>query len=85
MKSFSKDAISHCRDSIEGRLVTGVDELKRPDCANVTEKTGKDAEVETSGSLKDNEDITNMGMSLSKKKPRSSLKMMKAGKQAPRF
>ena len=32
----------HCltiRDSIEGKLVTAVDELKGPDCGNVTEET----------------------------------------------
>jgi hypothetical protein len=36
-KSFAKDAISHRGDSIEGKLVTAVDELKVPDCGNATE------------------------------------------------
>ena len=27
-KAFARDAISHCGDSIEGKLVTAVDELK---------------------------------------------------------
>jgi hypothetical protein len=42
------DAISHCGDSIEGKVVTAVDELKVPDCGNATEETEKDAEVEKS-------------------------------------
>ena len=29
-KSFAKDAISHCGDSIESKVVTAVDELKEP-------------------------------------------------------
>ena len=43
-KAFSRDAISHCGDSIE----TAVDELKVPDCGNAKEETEKDAEVEKS-------------------------------------
>ena len=27
-KSFARDAISHCQDSMKGKLVTAVDELK---------------------------------------------------------
>ena len=34
---LAKNAISHCGDTIEGKLVTAVDELKVPDCGNVTE------------------------------------------------
>jgi S-ribosylhomocysteine lyase LuxS involved in autoinducer biosynthesis len=47
-KSLAKDAISHCGDSIEGKVVTAVDELKEPECGNATEETEKDAEVEKS-------------------------------------
>ena len=47
-KSLAEDAISHCGDSIEGKVVTAVDELKEPDCGNATEETEKDAEVEKS-------------------------------------
>ena len=36
-KSFTRDAISQDRDSIEGKLVTVVDELKGFDCGNATE------------------------------------------------
>ena len=36
-KSLAKDAISHCGDSSEVKLVTAVDELKVPDCGNETE------------------------------------------------
>jgi hypothetical protein len=43
---LAKDATSHCGDSIEGKVVTAVDELKEPDCDNATEETEKDAEVE---------------------------------------
>jgi hypothetical protein len=32
-KSLANNAISHCGDSIEGKVVTAVDELKEPDCA----------------------------------------------------
>ena len=47
-KSLAKDAISHCGDSIEGKVVTAVDELKEPDCGNATEETEKDFEDEKS-------------------------------------
>ena len=44
-KSLAKDTISG--DSIEGKLVTAVNELKGgPDCGNATEESEKDAEVE---------------------------------------
>jgi hypothetical protein len=45
MFSITK-GISHCGDSIEGKLVTADDELNAPDCGNATNKTEKDAEVE---------------------------------------
>ena len=32
-----RDAISPCGDSIEGKLVTPVDELKEPDCGNASQ------------------------------------------------
>jgi hypothetical protein len=47
-KAVARYAISHFWDSIEGKLVTAVDELKGPDCGNTTEETEKDAEVEKS-------------------------------------
>ena len=43
-----KKYISHDRDSIEGKLVTAVDELKWPDCGNTTKETEKSAEVKRS-------------------------------------
>ena len=46
--TISLDAISHCGDSIESKIVTAVDELKVPNCGNATEETEKDAEVEKS-------------------------------------
>ena len=82
-KSFAKDAISHRGDSIEGKLVTAVDELKVPDCGNATEQTEKDAEVENSKDI--DEDTNDMDtLRLSKNRPRSGLNMMLAGKQSPR-
>ena len=36
-KSLAKNATSHCEDSIEGKLVTAVVELKVPDFGNATE------------------------------------------------
>ena len=36
-KSLAKNATSHFEDSIEGKLVTPVVELKVPDCFNATE------------------------------------------------
>ena len=75
------DAISHCGDSIEGKVVTAVDELKEPDCGNATEETEKDAEVEKSDYI----DTNNMDkLRLSKNRPRSCLNMMQAEKQSPR-
>jgi hypothetical protein len=47
-KLLAKDAISHCGDSIEDKVMTAVDELKEPNCGNSTEETEKDAEVEKS-------------------------------------
>ena len=77
------DAISHCGDSIEGKVVTAVDELKEPDCGNATEETEKDAEVEKSDYI--DEDTNDMDkLRLSKNRPRSCLNMMQAEKQSPR-
>jgi hypothetical protein len=45
-KSFAKDTISHCGDSIEGKLMTAVDELIGVACGNATEETEKDVMVE---------------------------------------
>ena len=45
-KYFTKVAIYHCGDSIEGKCVAAVAELKRPDCGNATKETDKDAEDE---------------------------------------
>ena len=42
-RTIFKHAISHCRDSIENKLVTAVDDLKEPDCGNATDETEKDA------------------------------------------
>ena len=38
-KSFAKDAIFHCEDSIEGKRVTIVDELKEHGCSNAIKET----------------------------------------------
>ena len=79
----SQDAIVHCGDSIEGKRVTGVDELKMPDCGYATEETEKDAEVEKSDYIDKN--TNNMDkLRLSKNRPRTCLIMMQAGKQSPR-
>ena len=67
-KSFTRDAISHDRDSIEGKLVTAVDELKWPDCGNTTTETEKNAEAEKSDYV--DEDTNNLDR-LSKMKQRS--------------
>ena len=81
--TISLDAISHCGDSIEGKVVTAVDELKEPDCGNATEETEKDAEVEKSDYI--DEDTNDMDkLRLSKNRPRSCLNMMQAEKQSPR-
>ena len=47
-KSFAKDAIFHCEDSIEVKCVTAVNELKGQDCSNAIKQTEKDADVENS-------------------------------------
>jgi hypothetical protein len=74
-KAFARDAISHCGDSID----TAVDELKVPDCCSSKEETEKDAEVEKSDYV--DEDTNDLDKRrLTKKKPWSCLKMMKAGK-----
>jgi hypothetical protein len=63
--------------------LTAVNELKGPDCGNVTEETEKDAEVEKSEDI--DEDTKDMDkLRLSKNRPRSCLNMMQAGKQSPR-
>ena len=68
-KAVARYAISHCGDSIEGKLVIAVDELKGPDCGNATEETEKDAEVEKSDYV--NEDTNDLdNLSLSKKRPK---------------
>ena len=65
-KSLAKDVISHCGDSIEGKVVTAVDELKKPNCGIATEETEKDAEVEKSDYI--NEDaISHCGDSIESK------------------
>jgi len=68
-KSLDKETISHCGDSIEGKLVTAVDELKGgPDCGNATEGSEKDAEVEKSDYI--DEDPNDMDkLRLSKNRP----------------
>ena len=38
-KSFTKDAIFHCEDYIEGKRVTIVDELKEHGCSNAIKET----------------------------------------------
>jgi hypothetical protein len=82
-KSLAKDAISHCGDSIEGKVVTAADELKELDCGNATEENEKDAEVEKSDYI--DEDTNDMDkLRLSKNRPRSCLNMMQAEKQSPR-
>jgi hypothetical protein len=69
-KSFTRDANSHDRDSIEGKLVSAVDELKWPDCGKTTKETEKNAEVEKSDYV---DEVTNSldKLRLSKMKPRS--------------
>jgi hypothetical protein len=68
-KAVARYAISHCGDSIEGKLVTAVDELKGPDCGNATEETEKDAEVEKSDYV--DEDTNDLDkLKLSKKRPK---------------
>ena len=81
--SLAKDAISHCGDSSEGKVVTAVDELKEPDCGNATEVTEKDAEVEKSDCIDENTNDMDK-LRLSKNRTRSSLYMMQAEKQSPR-
>ena len=44
-KLFRSKSLAHCGDSIEGELVTAVDELRGPDCGNATKETENDAEV----------------------------------------
>jgi hypothetical protein len=80
---LAKDVISHCGDSIEGKLVTAVDELKEPDCGNATEETEKDAEVEKLDYI--DEDTNDLDkLRLSKNRRRSCLNMMQAEEQSPR-
>ena len=56
-KAVARYIISQCGDTIEGKLVTGIDELKWHDCGNATEETEKDAEVEKSDYVdKDSDD-----------------------------
>jgi hypothetical protein len=57
-KSFTRDAISHDRDSIEGKLMTAVDDLKWHDCGNTTKETETNAEVEKSDYV--DEDTNNL-------------------------
>ena len=67
-KAVARYAISHCGDSIEGKHVTAVDELKGPDCGNATEETEKDAEVEKSDYV--DEDTNDLDKRrISKKRP----------------
>ena len=69
-KLFTRDAIFYDRDSIEGKLVTAVDELKWHDFVNTTKETEKNAKVEKSDYV--DEDTNNLEkLSLSKMKPRS--------------
>ena len=82
-KSLAKDAISHCGGSIEGKLVTTVDELKRPDHGNATEETEKDAKDDKSDYIDEDTNDKNK-LSLSKNRPRSCLNMTQASKQSPR-
>jgi hypothetical protein len=68
-KADARYAISHCGDSIEGKLVIAVDELKGPDCGNATEETEKDAEVEKSDYV--DEDTNDLDkLRISKKRPK---------------
>jgi hypothetical protein len=63
--------------------VTAVDKLTEPDCGNATEETEKDAEVEKSDYIdEDNNDMDKLR--LSKNRTRSCLNMMQAEKQSPR-
>jgi hypothetical protein len=39
ISGIARDAISHCGDSIEGKLLTAVDELKGPEFGNATDET----------------------------------------------
>ena len=45
-QEFAKVAIFHCGDSIEGKRVASVAELKGPDCGSATKENDKDAKVE---------------------------------------
>jgi hypothetical protein len=82
-KAVARYAISHCGDSIEGKLVTADDELKGPDCGNATEETEKDAEVEKSDYVdEDTNDLDKLW--LSRRDPRSCLNIMNAVKSSPR-
>jgi hypothetical protein len=76
-------AISYCGNSIEGKLVNAVNELKGPDCGNATEETDKDVKVKKSDYVDDDTNGLDK-LRLSKKKPKSCLNMMKAGKSSPR-
>ena len=67
-KAVARYAISHCGDSIEGKLVINVDELKGRDCGNATEETEKDAKVEKSDYV--DEDTNDLDkLRISKKRP----------------
>jgi hypothetical protein len=55
---LAKDAISHCEDSIEGKVVTADDELKEPDCSNATEETEKSDYID-----EDMNDMDKLGLS----------------------
>jgi hypothetical protein len=83
--SLAKDAISHCGDSIEGKVVTAVEELKEPDCGNATEETEKELRSQVEKSDYIDEDTNNMDKRrLSKNITRCCLNMMQAEKQSPR-
>jgi hypothetical protein len=72
-----------CGDSIEGKVVNDVDELKGSDCGNATEETEKDGKVEKSDYV--DEATNDMDkLRLSKNRQRSCLNMMQAEKQSPR-
>ena len=69
--SLAKDAISHYGDSIEGKVVTAVDELKEPDYGNATDYF--------------DEDTNDMDkLRLSRNRTRSCLNMMQAEKKSQR-
>jgi hypothetical protein len=68
-KADARCAISHCGDSMEGKLVIAVDELNGPDCGNATEETEMDAEVEKSDYV--DEDTNDLDkLRISKKRPK---------------